>query len=220
MKYIKYTNSCTQKGDNVSLIAPLHNTIRVISSDVNERKVSVVVSKPGNGAAVTSLDYIAKTVSSSGAEDCAVAVKQITEALLGRGDGVHNFLDLPAIQGTWLKTFDIDTVTTLALDEDVVVTVGTTAANRPNTVDVNVWLVGVDNAGEENEALNWDKTLVQSLSFDGTAADLERTFAAADVAAVFSADDDFAVYVQATCETNKTGRVVVSDPYTFIATNP
>lgn len=220
MRYIKYTNSCTQKADNVSLIAPLHNTVRVISADVNERKVSIVVSKPGNGAAITSLDYIAKTMSSSGAEDCAVAVNQITEALLGKGDGVHSFLDLPAIQGTWLKTFNIATVTTLALDEDVVVTVGTTASNRPNTVDVSVWLVGVDNAGEDDEALNWDKAIGQSLSFSGTAADLQRTFDAADVDAVFSADDDFAVYVQATCETNKTGRVVISDPYTFVATTP
>ena len=218
MKFFRYDfgiadASLASAAGTLNVLVPVHNVVSLKSGDVSEGELIVNVAKPGDSDALQPLKY--KVV---GVGDAAVdaAIKEVSGHLTSAASDVISLEHLPTIEGVYLKTFDIVDPTTLALDANVVVVVGSGVASRPTTGST-VEVMLVEFAGDE---LNYNKQ-VNLTAVNNSAADLTFTFTSNvnhPAMGGFEAGDQFKVVVRNFTATNSVGRTVISDSaFTFTA---
>ena len=218
MKFFRYDfgiadASLASAANTLNVVVPVQNVLSLQSGDVSEGELIVKVAKPGDSDGTESLKY--KVV---GVGDAAVdaAMKDVSGHLVSAASDIISLEHLPTIEGVYLKMFDIVDPTTLALDEDVVVVVGSGVSDRP-TAGSTVEVMLVEFANSE---LNYNKQ-VNLTQVNTTAADLTFTFESNvnhPSMNGFEASDQFKVVVKNTTSTNPIGRTVISSSaFTFTA---
>ena len=205
--------------DSKDFALPLTTVAWVAHGAEAQGELKVGYSKGGDTDAT---DYVSYKVKGTGYDAIAAAAKQVCEYIVSGSADVLDVSDLPLIEGPYLKEYALTEVTTLALDEDVDVVVGTGVTTRPELgTKISVALVATEADGEGNTVLNYNKRVVEDVVYS-VVDDLTVSFVLNEnhPDSIFEASDTFKVVVDVTTETNKIGRQVISDEYTFIATNP